>query len=312
MLRLGFFMLAAAATPVSTTGPDWAFPPGQHAGPAQRWDSTRKVGLPGVRQGYTEAVIHDGGEAVDWRPGEHSPLPPVVARSPKPGGWACGYCHLPAGEGRPENASLAGLPAAYIVRQVEALKSGQRANVRPAWAPASLMTGVAKAVTPQDLRAAADYFSRQTFTSRVRVVEGATAPKATAAFFVYTLSKTGSASLGQRIIEAPADLEGFEKRDGHMTYTAYAPAGAVGRGAALARSGGPNAQPCASCHGFGLKGAAGPPIAGRSPSYLFRQLLAFRARTRREPEAMDMQRVTAKLTDADMIDLAAYAATQKP
>ncbi len=312
MLKSILLMIALAASAAPATAPDWAFPPGGHRAGAQTLDPARTITVPGAARAYPETIVHGGGEAVDWRPGEHGALPGIVARSPTPGGWACGYCHLPGGEGRPENANLAGLPAAYIVRQVEAMKSGARAGVRPDYVPATLMAGVAKSVSPQDLRAAADYFSRQTFTSRVRVVEGAMAPRATPAFFVYKVSKGEFAPLGQRIVEAPADLVGFEKRDGHMTYAAYVPAGAVERGAALARSGGPNAQPCASCHGFGLKGAAGPPIAGRSPSYLFRQLLAFRARTRRAPEAVAMQRVAAGLTDADMIALAAYAAAQKP
>ncbi len=31
---------------------------------------------------------------------------------------ACGFCHLPNGQGRPENASVAGQPAEYIVQQM--------------------------------------------------------------------------------------------------------------------------------------------------------------------------------------------------
>jgi len=258
-------------------------------------------------------MIHDGGLAVDWRPAEHSAMPAIVARSSKPGGFACGYCHLPAGEGRPENASLAGLPPDYIVRQVEALKSGKRTNLRPDWVPARLMAGIAKTVDPEDLRAAAAYFSRQTFTSHVRVVESAATPRPTPAAFVYVASGADWTPLGQRIIETPADFKAFEQRDGHVAYTAFVPVGAIRRGRALAGTGGPNAQSCTLCHGLGLRGAAsGPPIAGRSPSYIFRQLAAFRAKSRREPEALVMQGVTAKLTDAEMIDLAAYAAALKP
>jgi hypothetical protein len=40
--------------------------------------------------------------------------------------FACGFCHLPNGLGRPENSSLAGLPASYIVQQVADFKSGAR------------------------------------------------------------------------------------------------------------------------------------------------------------------------------------------
>jgi len=53
-------------------------------------------------------------------------MPEVVARGRKPQVHACGYCHLPDGQGRPENAPLAGLPAAYIEAQVAAFRSGAR------------------------------------------------------------------------------------------------------------------------------------------------------------------------------------------
>ncbi len=96
-----------------------------------------------------------------------------------------------------------------------------------------------------------------------------------------------------------------------MTYIAYVPAGAVARGAALAsdsRAG----QPCASCHGAGLKGGLGPPLAGRSPTYLARQLMSFQAGGRRSPEAAAMRARAARLSDAQIIDLAAYAAAPHP
>jgi cytochrome c553 len=58
--------------------------------------------------------------------------------------------------------------------------------------------------------------------------------------------------------------------------------------------------------------AVGPPLAGRSPSYLFRQLYAFRIGARGGPQAAAMQQVAAKLSQADMIALAAYAASLRP
>jgi len=313
MAKFTMLMLAAlAAAPAMIVGPDWAFPPGQRGSAEGKADPARIVRLPGAERTYSEAVVDGGAEAVDWRPRDHAPMPSIVARAAKVDGFACGYCHLPAGEGRPENASLAGLPAGYIVRQVEAMKSGERTGVRPSWVPTRLMLGVAKSVSPEDLRAAAAYFSRQQFTSRLRVVEAERIPTPTGAHFVYALARRGTAPLNHRIIEAPADPEAFEERDARMTYTAYVPAGAIARGAALARNGGPAARPCASCHGPNLTGGVGPPLAGRSPTYLFRQLLAFHNQARREPAAGDMQYVSAKLNQSDMINLAAYAANLKP
>jgi len=57
-------------------------------------------------------------------------MPPIVARSRAPEVFACGYCHTPGAQGRPENAALAALPAAYIIAQVEDLRAGAR---RGAW-----------------------------------------------------------------------------------------------------------------------------------------------------------------------------------
>ena len=40
--------------------------------------------------------------------------------------FACGFCHRADGPGGPENANLAGQPAAYIVQQMADFKSGAR------------------------------------------------------------------------------------------------------------------------------------------------------------------------------------------
>ena len=48
---------------------------------------------------------------------DHPPLPNIVAHG-SGDAWACAYCHLPNGQGRPENPPLAGLPVAYIAEQV--------------------------------------------------------------------------------------------------------------------------------------------------------------------------------------------------
>jgi cytochrome c553 len=53
-------------------------------------------------------------------------------------------------------------------------------------------------------------------------------------------------------------------------------------------------------------------LAGRFPSYLLRQLLAFRTDTRRAPAAAPMRAVAATLSLEDMIAAAAYAATLNP
>ena len=82
---------------------------------------------------YTQAQIDDPFNPPDWFPDEHPPMPQVVAHGgPKPAGRACAQCHLPSGDGHPESASLAGLPAGYIIRQMERFQTGIRNNRAPA------------------------------------------------------------------------------------------------------------------------------------------------------------------------------------
>src|ERR1700722_4272197 len=135
--------------------------------------------LPNSRLEFNDAQLNDLFFAPDWHPESHSPMPEIVLHGRPPGTFACGYCHLPSGQGRPENAALAGLPSAYIIRQVADIKSGAR---RSAWhggpyRPVDLMREVAANVTEGDVAAAAEYFSAQTLRPRVTVIERARIPR---------------------------------------------------------------------------------------------------------------------------------------
>jgi len=290
----------------------WAWPatPPRKSPPVL--DDKIPLSLPGSPVRYTEKALRDSTRAVDWRPDEHPPLPPSVATG-KP---ACGFCHGPGGEGRPENASIAGLPADYINKQVAAFAADQRNTLHP-WGPTATMIRAAKAITPDDAAQAADYFAARTFVSRLRVVESLTAPPASPRG-VYAFEEGKRLWLGQRIMEGPEDVRRFELRDPHTAYVAYVPIGALRRGAAIA--GRPNTKNnlpnCVTCHGEGFRGrgqtVVGPPLAGRSPTYMVRQMMAFRAGLRSDAEGMHMRQITAGMTDREMIDVAAYAASLKP
>ena len=84
--------------------------------------------IPGSTQSFTMKQIRDTGNPVDWFPGDHPPMPTIVAhrRSPTANPWigSCGLCHYPNGKGRPENAGVAGLPAGYILEQLADFKNG--------------------------------------------------------------------------------------------------------------------------------------------------------------------------------------------
>lgn len=303
-------MLTLAAGPSEPLG--WAYPDGRGATPAAGWDTTAAISVPNGEATFNEAQLHDFFGAPDWRPKSHPAAPNSVMIGRRPDAYACGYCHLPDGVGRPENAALAGLPKGYIVRQVRAFASGQRKAPTHDWLPSDLMSKTAKAATAQEIESAAAYFSRLPFTPRVKVVETETLPAPKALNFLFVPGGPKAERLGARIVEAPESTERFEHRDAQVTYLAQVPLGSLARGAVLAK-GVDGVQACGTCHGGGLRGGfIGPPLAGRSPSYLFRQLYAFQSGARGDPDAASMKAVVAGLSPSDMIALAAYAGSLKP
>ena len=67
---------------------------------------------------------------------------------------------------------------------------------------------------------------------------------------------------------------------------------------------------CAVCHGEGLKGLGNVPrLANVHPIYLVRQLYSFQTGANSSNDAALMKRVVAKLTDEDIVNLSAYAAS---
>jgi cytochrome c553 len=306
----------AALSAPSEPFPAWAFPPLGRDSAAGPPDAKAPLHVPGSTRAFTEAQTQDLYVAPDWFPGRHPAAPAIVLVGRRGSMRPCGYCHLPDGSGRPENATLAGLPAAYIRDQVAAFRSGSRKGADPNWSPMRQMADTAAQATEAEVAATADYFASISYRGHVRVAESARIPGALGRAFLLRAVPGPGEPLGQRIVEGPSSFERFELRDPTLVYTAYVPPGSLARGAVLARTGRDGfTTPCLTCHGAGLRGGAaavGPPLAGRSPSYLFRQLYAFQAGGRADAQAAAMQQVTAKLSQADMIALAAYAASLRP
>ncbi len=306
-------LCGASAFASSSDAPDWAFP-GEGVSAGAPVSPATIVSLRGSRATYKQSVIDDGFRAIDWWPRSHPTMPDAVRFGVRADAMACGYCHLPDGQGRPENSALAGLPAAYITSQVTAMKNGTRDSERAKWGPAMYMHQTALMVTPDDLAKAAAYFSRLHFAARTRVVEATRIPAIVADAFVDRRLPHGSELLGQRIVETPDDFARFEKRDSTITFTAYVPRGSIERGRLLAMTGENGGMvACVACHGVGLHGVGDiPPLAGRSPTMLVRQLWAFRSGTRHATADAPMRAEVARLTSTDVIDLAAFAASQRP
>lgn len=293
----------------------WLFPLNPPDSDQAVIDAKTPLHVPGSARAFTEPQLIDRFFAPDWYPGSHGPMPPVVGYGRAPRTYACGYCHLPAGEGRPENAALAGLPADYIVQQVADMKSGAR---RSAWRgrpflPIDLMHEVAMHAGAADVAEAADYFAAQTLRPRVIVRERERIPRLRVSGWLYVIDpRGGDEALGERLLEWAPDRERHERRDPVMRYIAFVPPGSVKRGRAIAtaeqRRGSP---PCVGCHGERLQGVGlVPALAGRSPTYLLRQLAAFKTGDRDGPASGPMRAVAQHLRLGEMIAVAAYAAAQ--
>ena len=182
--------------------------------------------------------------------------------------------------------------------------------------PMDAMRLVAVSATDAEIDEAARYFASLQPRRRSRVVETSRVPRmrvgASGLYFLAT--EGGDEPLGNRLLEAPASTERHELHDPSVDYVAYVPLGSIARGRALATRGiTPTTAPCVSCHGVGLRGTSvAPLIAGRSASYLLRQLIAFSVSSRADSAAAPMRAVARTLTLRNMIALAAYVASLNP
>jgi len=312
-------LVFVAGIPAATDAPPaWAYgtpptppPPAQ---PAPDDGSLKR--LPGSNAQFTLTQIRDAFGPADWYPGDHPPMPDVVAHGRKPDVRACSLCHYPNGKGRPENAPVAGYPTTYFIQQMMDFKNGLRKSSDPKKANTNLMIGFAKSMTDDEIKQAAEYFGAMKWTPWIKVVETKMVPKTRLAGGMFlTLEGNEKEPLGERIIETPDNAEATEMlRDCRSGFTAYVPPGSIKKGEALVTTGGGGkTTQCGACHGPDLKGLGPVPgIAGRSPSYLVRQMYDMQHGSRNGTWTQLMKPVVAKLTDADMLDIAAYTASRMP
>lgn len=304
---------ASASLASQQPPPPWAYPFQPPVNPLPDDGVPRRV--PESAAAITLTQVRDLYTAPDWHPTDHPPMPGVVGIGRKPDMFACGYCHYPNGQGRPENASLAGLSATYIAQQVADYKNGLRKSSDPTMRAPAFMVANAKSATQDDVRLAAEYFASVKYKPWIRVVETETVPKTyVAGFMLVPLEGATSEPIGQRIIEIAEDLSRTTLRDPRSGFIAYVPVGSVKRGETLVTTGGRGKTAvCATCHGQDLKGLGDiPPLAGRSPSYTVRQLYDFQSGARAGPLSIQMKQTVAQLTSADMVSIAAYVASRAP
>jgi cytochrome c553 len=289
-------------------------------------DQTRLRHLDGSRAAYSLVDIRDGHNVIDWFPEDHQPMPPVVAHGPAAlgeRGRGCGHCHLPNGRGRPENAPVAGLPVPYFIRQIQDFRNGRRRSADPRKANTNTMIELAKALTDDEVKAAAEYFGSMSHTQWIRVVETDSVPRTRIVGSLFLPTSQGKTEpIAGRIIEVPEDVEQTELyRNPRSGFIAYVPTGSIKKGEDLAMWGGSadagsgkvrrKTTPCNTCHGPELMGLADiPPIAGRSPSYIVRQLWDMQQGTRNGEAVRIMKPVVASLTQEDLVAIAAYVSSR--
>ncbi|PYU28066.1 MAG: cytochrome C-binding protein [Acidobacteria bacterium] len=324
-LALGFACVVTIGVLIAATEPPppWAYgftaPPDAQvsappaAAPVKDDGTQRRV--PGSTLSFTLTQIRDNAGPADWYPGDHPPMPPIVAHGRKEAMvFACSLCHYPNGKGRPENAGVSGLPYTYFLQTMQDFKSGARKSADARKGNTNLMINFAKAMTDDEIKAAADYFGSMKWTPWIKVVETNTVPKTRIAGGMFLrLEGNEKEPLGKRIIETPENVEGTELlRDSHSGFIAYVPPGSVKKGEALVTTGGGGKTiACATCHGADLQGLGPVPgIAGRSPSYLVRQLYDMQQGYRHGVWTELMKPVVAKLTTDDMLSIVAYTASR--
>jgi cytochrome c553 len=270
--------------------------------------------LAGSSLAFTAAQIRDDFGPADWYPGDHPPMPSIVAHGRKPGIRACSRCHYANGKGRPENAPVSGLPYAYFVQTIADFKSGARKSADPRKANTNEMIGIAKGMTEEEVKAAAEYFSAMKWTPWIKVVETETVPKTRISVGMFLpLEGNEKEPIGQRIIEVPENAEAAEVlRDPRSGFIAYVPVGSLKKGEDLVMSGGAGkTTACAVCHGGDLQGLGPVPgIAGRSPSYVVRQLFDMQSGSRSGSWSELMKPVVAKLSAEDLLAVGAYLASR--
>jgi cytochrome c553 len=320
----GITTLAAFGRQTSFEVPAWLFPTSSPDYRSSiRNSDTSHHSLPGSSRTFTGRQIGDALNPPDWRPESHPQAPDVVTHARAELKYACGLCHLPDGQGRSENATAAGLPEAYFIQQMLDMRSGARAPAKE-FASSARMKDVALAATDAEIAAAAKYFASIRPRKQYTVRESTIIPKSYQAGGLYAL-RPGSETepLGDRMMEISDDIERHEMRDPGETFTVYVAPGTLAKGQRIALDA-PATSPtrCAQCHGEDLRGlnsiksgqpgVPAPPIAGRSPFYMLRQLAAFRTKTRNGTTSAPMQVVAAALSLDEMIAAVAYAGSRTP
>ena len=292
---------------------EWAYPmapPNNGPRPDPNETFTAEGADPSLK--FTRRQISDGFGPPDWFPKDHAPMPRIVSNGREPHVRACTLCHLSSGIGHAESAPISGLPIKYFIRQIMAFKEGDRVNIR-----APNMIELSHDMTNAEMMEAARYYNRipRKQWKSIRVVETSRAPANSIAPSGKRMFHPGAETMPVTpdIIFEVAENMQVELRNPRVGFAAYVPMGSIAKGRIVSLGNRGAFRSCASCHGNDLRGREDVPrIAGRSPSYLVRQLADMKYGHRKGKALGDMKDIAPKLSDADILNVAAYVASRNP
>jgi len=289
---------------------DWAYPKFDPNHPPSGIDVNAPRTIPGSDKTYTLLEIDDDLNPPVWFPDDNPPMPKIVIHAENPL-KACTACHMASGMGHPQSGHLAGLPVRYFVAQMADFASGTRKD------SASWMNKFAVAISPQQVKEAAEYFAAlEPRAGWFKVIESDTVPKSYIGESRLRLRAQdgGSEPLGERLVVLAQNEEYAISKHPYSGFEVYVPVGSVARGKDLVTTGGGGTTiACALCHGTDLRGLGDVPrISGNDPTYVVRQLNDFRSGDRAGPLSALMQPSVANLSEADMTAIAAYLASLDP
>ena len=244
-------------------------------------------------------------------------MPNIVAngRTGDPNATACAQCHLVNGKGRPENASVSGLPVSYSAA-ADGLPQRSAEERGAAQGELGCMALIAKSLTPDEMKAAAEYFGAIKWTPWVRVVETNTVAKMKSNGGIWVPIEgegAGRRPIGVRIIETPRTWSSPKCSAARAPgVIAYAPVGAIKKGEQLVKTGGNGKTiACGECHGLTCSVWARCQASRdvRRAISVASCMTCRRARATWQWTQL-MKPVVAKLTSEDLVNILAYVSSR--
>ena len=193
-------------------------------------------------------------------------------------------------------------------------RNGLRKSAEPRKANTNAMITIAKAMTPEEIKAAAEYFGAMTWTPWISVVEASTVPKMESrGRHLDSGRRRRKEPIGMRIIETPENPERTEiLRDPRSGFIAYVPVGSIKKGEALVKTGGNGRPTRAACATAPICRAS---VRCRASPDDRRAIWRVRCTTCRSGARHGewtelMKPVVAKLTEEDLVNIAAYVSSR--